>query len=260
MEKVLQLENALNVRDLGGYQAKAGKIIRSNKLVRSGEISQLTQNDQRLLADYGIKTIVDFRSPEERTEKPDQELKGVHNIFLPIFPVDETMASISPKELFTDMQRGFSGQDQMIKVYRNFVVDPAIRKAYREFIEVLLAQDDPSEAVLFHCTAGKDRTGFAAALIMQILEVDQRRIFENYLATNHYLKDHLQKMLDQAKKQGASDRLLESISDLMQAKIEYLSNSYISIYKEFGSQRRFLTEGMAMTDTEFQKIRSIYLS
>lgn len=259
METVLQLDNALNVRDLGGYPGKSGKLIRPQKLVRSGEIYQLTESDQQQLSDYHIKTIVDFRSPEERTEKPDQEIKGIQNVFLPIFPVDETMASISPSALFSDINRGFSGQDQMIKVYRSFVLEPAIRQAYREFLDVLLAHDDPNEAVLFHCTAGKDRTGFAAALIMQILDVDQRRIFENYLATNRYLKDHLKQVLDYAKKEGASDRLLTSIEDLMQAKIEYLSNSYISIYKEFGSQRRFLKDGLKVSDAEFEKLRAIYL-
>lgn len=200
MGEKLAVKRAENMRELGGYQTKDGRTVARQKLVRSATINLLTDEDKVYLADYGIRKVVDFRSPTEREEQPDQPIPTAENIALPIFPVKEKAVSASPYEVMMKMQQGYSAHDQMLEVYRNFVTMPHIHKQYNQFFEILLKNEKADESVLFHCTAGKDRTGFGAAMMLSALGVDQETIFADYLKTNRFLEKKSRKLNSRLKK------------------------------------------------------------
>ena len=133
------------------------------------------------------------------------------------------MVSLSPETLKQKLADGDDAEDQMKKVYRHFVESPHARKQYRHFFDLVL-ENAEAGATLFHCTAGKDRTGFGAFLLLSLLEVDQSTIKQDYLATNRYLGPFL--------------------------KESFLDESLAAIKKEFGTVDQYLKEGLAITKDE----------
>lgn len=258
MERIITLEKADNVRDLGGYPTQDNRRVKFNKVVRSAAISDLSSQDQNRLGEYGIKTVVDFRSLHETEAKPDSKIPNSRNVFLPIFATDQTKVSISQFDLFQQVQNGLDAGEQMRKVYRHFVEEESARKAYRHFFYILLANEEPEKSVLFHCTAGKDRTGFGAALILSLLNVDRQRIMENYLETNQYMREQTARMVKEAAKQGAPASLQKAIGDLMKADRSYLNESFQTIDELFGGMTGFLKEGLQITASEQQLFQAIY--
>lgn len=260
MERRLPVKGAANVRDLGGYSSQGGSRtgqVRYQKVIRSAGIQDLTPADQTLLAEYGVTKVVDFRSAKERSVAPDAEILQAENIFLPIFP-EQTSTSAAPGTLFEQIQAGLDAATQMRAVYRHFVEEEYSRQAYRRFFEILLANEAPKASVLFHCTAGKDRTGFGAALILAGLEVDRQTILDNYLETNSNLTQTLQQMLDQAQKEGAPNHLMAGIKDLMAARTDYLEESYAAIQEHYGDINGFFHEGLGLSQQDLMDFRQLY--
>lgn len=149
MTQLIQLENAANVRELGGYKTTSGKTIKRKKLIRSAAINELSETDQATLSNYGINQIIDFRSYEEAKAQPDQPIRYAQQFFLPIFSEDETMVSLSPETLKQKLADGDDAEDQMKKVYRHFVESPHARKQYRHFFDLVL-ENAEAGATLFH--------------------------------------------------------------------------------------------------------------
>lgn len=259
MEQIIQLEKAANVRDLGGYIANNG-IVRMNKVVRSASLSELSKHDQVKLEEYGVKKVIDFRSPSEATEAPDKIISESKAYFLPVFGHDETKVSISPQELLKQLEQGMTAESQMINVYRHFIEDEHAKLAYRKFLQILLENDKDNTSVLFHCTAGKDRTGFGAALLLDILEVDHQTIMADYLATNRYLNEQTEYMVTKAKEQGASDLLVAGVKDLMKADAVYLNESYRAAKEHYGSLKNYVKTGLGFSEQEIKDLQKLYLT
>lgn len=256
----LKVQHAENMRELGGYETKDGRRIAPRKLIRSANINQLDLTDSEYLKKYGIKQVVDFRSLEERTAQPDKEIPESENIFLPIFPIKETEeASASPKKMMQRMQNGEKAFQQMIEVYTHFVTDNHVRKQYRKFFDLVLANERPEESLLFHCTAGKDRTGFGAMLLLNCFNIDDEVIMQDYLLTNRYLKKEVKKMFDAARAAGVSEDDIHGISDVMSAKEEYLQTSYGLIKEHYGTVDQFIKDGIGVSQQEIKDLQKLYL-
>lgn len=260
MSKHLAVRHAENIRELGGYETKDGRKVAHRKLIRSANINHLDTKDKQYLSDYGIKKVVDFRSLEERTAQPDQEIPEAANIFLPIFPLKETeTASASPKKMMQRMQDGENALQQMVEVYKHFVTDQHVRGQYRKFFDLVLDNHEADESLLFHCTAGKDRTGFAAILLLDCLGVDSETIVEDYMATNRYLKKVVQEMYKKAELAGVPAEALHGIEDMMSAKEIYLQTSYEQIKENYGTVEQFIHEGIGISTNEIKDLQKIYL-
>lgn len=260
MPKRLAVRHAENMRELGGYEAKDGRKVAYHKLIRSASINHIDAQDKNYLSDYGIKWVVDFRSLEEREAQPDQNIPEAENIFLPIFPIEETeTASASPRKMMKRLQDGEDAFQQMIEVYSHFVTDKHVRGQYRKFFDLVLDNYDEEKSLLFHCTAGKDRTGFAAMLLLNGLGVDHERIMEDYLATNRYLKRVIQEMYQKAEQAGVPTEALHGIEDMMSAKEAYLETSFNLIKQQYGTVTQFLQDGIGVSQQEIKDLQKIYL-
>lgn len=257
-ERLINLQGAANVRDLGGYRNQEGAAVRFKKAVRSAAISQLTAADTEQLTAYGIVKVVDFRSTAEQSKEPDVKIPHAENIFLPIFKEDETEVSAAPRTLMEQIQAGMDAASQMRKVYRHFIEEDYSRASYRRFIEILLENEAPDTGVLFHCTAGKDRTGFGAALILSILKVDQETIMENYLETNRNMVQKTAEMLKQAQAAGAPEVMLDGIKELMKADQSYLTESFATIAENYGDMSGFLKNGLKLSQEDLTDFHKLY--
>jgi protein-tyrosine phosphatase len=176
LPRVLALQGATNVRDLGGWPAGDGRRVRFGKVFRSASLAALTEEDAAALAGVGIRTICDLRGETERQRAPSR-LTGVTTHALCIEP--SLRPSLS-ELLAAGTVTGEAVMALMRGAYTAYAMEWSHR--YRALFDLLLDEEAPP--LLFHCTAGKDRTGFGAALILAALGVDEAAVLEDYLATN----------------------------------------------------------------------------
>lgn len=256
MEQIKTIQTIENLRGLGGYEAN-GKQVKSQRLLRSASLEAVSDSDSEVLAEYGVATVVDFRSPEERQQEPDQKIGTSQNLFMPVFAVDETQNSLSIRQLAEALENGLPPEEQMIKVYRHFVTEPHSLKTYQEFFAQLLSQE--SGAILFHCTAGKDRTGFAAAMILAALGVSQETIMADYLATNQFLSKKIQHIQQRAQEAHAPEKVVQGILTLMEARESFLAASLQQIQADYGTITDFLSKGLQLSAGDRTDLQRLYL-
>lgn len=175
-QRVVHLEGASNFRDLGGYAGRHGRRLRWGQLYRSAHLGGLTAHDQQRVAQLGITRVLDFRGVAERASTPNR-LPGATEHSLAIEPtvVQRMDALVAAGRTLTAAVVA----ELMRDLYRGLVNQQAVR--FAELFEHLLAADTP---LVFHCTAGKDRTGIAAALILLALGVPRDVVRSDYLLTN----------------------------------------------------------------------------
>lgn len=180
-ERLLPLQGATNFRDLGGYAAADGQRVRWRRVFRSDHLAGLTEADRHLLAELGLGSAVDFRGEHERAAQAYQ-LPGVRQLALTIEPsvvqrMDQLAAEGRPRD-------AAMAADAMRDLYERLVDHQHHR--FAALFAHLLESDAP---VVFHCTAGKDRTGVAAALLLLALGVHRSDVMEDFLLTNrHYVR------------------------------------------------------------------------
>ena len=176
LPRTIPLEGASNVRDLGGYRTKDGRHVRFGRVFRAAALSNLTDADGAALRAAGIGVVCDLRGSAESEAAPSK-LDGVT-----IHPlsIDPSLGS-RLREIAAERE---ATEDEIVEVMCNAYAQYALTWShrYRQLFDLLDAADD--QAVLFHCTAGKDRTGFGAALILAALGVDRATVHTDYLATN----------------------------------------------------------------------------
>ncbi|GBG05256.1 tyrosine-protein phosphatase [Lactobacillus rodentium] len=258
--KLIGITSGRNFRELGGYKTITGQTIKKHKLIRSGNLADLSDEDVRFLENYGIKYDVDFRSTKEVTEHPDRVPAGAHYEFDPVFSEDLTNASKGIFALEENAEKDPQfGYKHMFYAYEDMIKSKSAQQAYRKFFDLLLANSNEHEALLFHCTAGKDRTGFGALLILSALGVTFSTIKYDYGLTNVTTADFINNMLAQASAKGASKRVLQSIKDIQSVYPEYMDHAVYMLNKEYGGINEYLRKVMKLNSNEILDLRKIYL-
>lgn len=240
-ERHLPMTGGYNYRDLGGYKTTDGKYIKWGKIFRSDDLHNLTDIDLKFLSSIPLISIVDFRSEQEMASAPDKNPSSVKTNYA---------YSISPGNLMAAVTSDISkltaeyADTLMMQMNELLVIDSACINQYRKFFALL--QDEGNIPLMFHCSAGKDRTGMGAALILFTLGVDEQTIVEDYLASNIYLADKYAKYKSEN----------PALTPLFEVKSQFLQAGLNRIKKDYGSVEEFLTKAL---DVDIQKMREIYL-
>lgn len=238
----LPLEGVSNFRDLGGYLGQGGRPVRWRHLFRSDHLAGLTPADQRQLAALGITRAVDFRGAHERAMWP-YAIAGVQQHALTIEPtvvqrVRDLLAqghALTPQETVGLMQ----------DTYRAFVHDNSPR--FAELFALLLDSDAP---LVFHCTAGKDRTGFAAALILRALGVPHEVILRDYLLTNELYR----------RPPGVAGPAPEAVLQVLwRVQQEFLDAALHAVDADYGGLPAYLRTQMGLTPAAQARLEALYL-
>ena len=249
-KRAVQLQGTSNFRDLGGYSAAGGKHVKWGHIYRSADISKLTDSDLLALQSRHVALVCDLRGPQEYAQAPDRLPAGVRRIELPAGSekIDPRLLSGGAKTIDRD--------SLMRAVYTNTSFFPA---KYKPMFDELLALDG-RQALLFHCTAGKDRTGIGAALVLSALGVNRQTILKDYAATDVYWQAGREQSLQRMAQACLSAAAVEAYRPLMAANPAYLAGTFASIDKQYGSVDKFLASQMDLTPKKLAALRAKYLT
>lgn len=256
--RLLNIQQGSNFRELGGYQTQDNRRIKYHKIIRSGNLANLTDADLNYLTDYGVIQSIDFRSPQEQKEAPDRLAPEMSYMFDPVFNVDETNSTRNEEEFRQRLQdKPGLGHEEMLAAYHHLITDTHPQKAYNKFFEGLLTNTQDNQAVLFHCTAGKDRTGIGAYLFLRALGVDQQTAEQDYLLTNDVIKSEVDALI--AGLQTDNQNLIDSMRSLQSVKEDYLLLAQKEIREMSGNIDNYLNEVIGLDKHDLADLKKIYL-
>lgn len=257
--RVLDITGGFNFRELGGYSTVNGATVAWHRLLRTAHLSDLTANDWRDLQAYGVGQIIDLRSRAERRQFPDMPQPGVTMHVIPVFDNDETESSTAAAQTHREFSvNPNGGYRRMLYVYRRLIINPGAQRAYRRVFETLLTTPK-NVATIFHCSAGKDRTGIGAVFILSALGVPRKQIFADYLLTNSASTQHIEARVKDAKNRYRTVAFQQSIRDLASVNIDYLQQALMLVDYQYGGMQAYLQEVLGMTPQRQQAFRQLYL-
>ena len=238
----VSLSGASNFRDLGGYQGLDGRRLQWGKLYRSAHLAHLTQEDLQQLQKLGIHRSADFRGEGESAHLayawPQIER---HALVVEPTVVQRAQSMMDKGQTLTSRDT----EELMHDTYRSFVNVYGDR--FAQFLSLLQTSDEP---LVFHCTAGKDRTGWAAMLLLTALGVDEEQIMEDYLLTNQYFRRPTQMY-------GTLSE--EALDALWRVQPSYLMASVDAVRAQHASVDSYLTQVLGMGNAERERLAALYL-
>ncbi|MFH7595845.1 tyrosine-protein phosphatase [Streptomyces racemochromogenes] len=239
-DRRIALEGTVNFRDVGGYRTTTGQWVKMGEVYRSDALDKLTENDRATLRRLRVKTVFDLRSQDERTKDADRLPDGARYVVADVFAGSGAFRTppTSPDEAVR----------AMIGAERSMVGGEGGRKAYAQVLDGV--RDDRAHAVLFHCTAGKDRTGWADATLLTALGVPQETVLADYLASNDY-------------RRAANDAILSHLpapqaavyKPLLDVRPEYLNAGYDEVKARYGTFDRYLKDGLGIDARELRELK-----
>ena len=269
----IPLEKLPNTRDLGGLKTTDGRSILPNRLIRSGALFGATDNDIKILTEqYGLGTVIDFRTDTERRQKPDPEIPGVINIFNPIldektvgitFEEEERREREEPKVIFAGIMDhavtlGGKPEQYIKKLYEDLALSDFAARQYGRFFDLLLEADE--RAVLWHCSAGKDRVGIGTALLLSALSVDRDTVINDFVVTNTYVTDGAEKISLLVKEKTGDHTLAECVRVLLTVSEDYILHAFSAMEKCSGTIDAYLTERIGLSTDKKHRLRRKFLT
>jgi protein-tyrosine phosphatase len=255
-ERRVPLEGAPNFRDLGGYETEDGRHVRWGQLYRSGALADLTDADLNTLDDMGVNLVCDLRSDSEVEEDPDPEVGGAEALRLAVTDESTDVQAITDAILAGDLDA----------ISPELLIEgmPAIATEFPESWRTMLERfaEAGSRPAVVHCTAGKDRAGWASALTLRALGVPEETVMADYLLSNEYLAQANAATLDQvrpivANAQGIpEDQVdLSNLEALLTVREEYLQAAFDAVDEEYGDFETYLTEGIGLDQATLDALR-----
>ena len=260
----MKLKSITNARELGGYKTTDGKFIKNNLLLRTGRLDDMSDEDECILRNtYNVSDVIDFRMDMEIVKKNIPDNSVYHHVNI----IDDSslgkkadkggLFEMTPDEFLqfidTAENLGIFGEN----MYITFLENEVGQRGYREFFKILL---ESNGAVLWHCTSGKDRTGLAAMLILTALGVDEKTIIKDYLLTNEYNSERIQKTRQYFLEKTNDEIIAEKAVLLMDGVSEKPMINVIKHLKEkYRSINGFINDILGISDREINILKEKFL-
>lgn len=252
-----RLTSRLNLRDLGGLITADGLTVAAGRLFRSGALIDLPPDDEAAVLGLGLRTVLDLRSSHERAAVPGAQLPGAEHLWLDVLGDTHEAGPARLGEVLRDpvgatLHLGDGRAEQVFRAaYRDMVSSPLARVGYGRMLRVLLSPE--AGPVLFHCAAGKDRTGWAAALVLTALGVPSDTVLADYLATNDaFLLAH-QGVIGTWEARGGDPEVLLAV---MSARPSYLLAAVDEVEKVHGGIEGYLIDGLSLQPDVIAQLRA----
>lgn len=243
--EVLRLASADNFRDVAGtgYATRSGGRVNQGVFYRSNEL-RLTDDDAATLRDLGLRAVLDLRTEMEIERHRDREIDGStwHHFDVIGIPMEEVWGLDEREKALEVMHR----------VYASFVEAPHSREEFGALFRQL-ATGGPQ---LFHCSAGKDRTGWVASLLLHIAGVDDATIESDYLSTNALSagsRGRVEALIAEAR----GDEFVDVLEPTLVADVDYLRTGWAAVKKEYGDRTSYLREGLGLDAETVERLRDL---
>jgi protein-tyrosine phosphatase len=249
MIRIPALVGALNFRDLGGYEAADGRSIRWNLLYRSGSTHALTAEDLMHLDARRVHNAYDLRSNAERHANPSR-LTRIAN-FNYLFRDHNHLPGDIKRLLHASQSTPEDSRRLMISLYTQIPYE--FKDAFQSLFKLLI---DGKLPLVFNCSAGKDRTGVAAALVLSALGVPRETILEDYLLSDQFFDQSCKMILDARDNPLFRNVRREIWEPIMRVDPRYLTAMFDELDKSYGSPAQYLEVYLALDAHALQRIRS----
>lgn len=252
--RLLNFEGIANFRDLGGYANEQGQQVKWGVLYRSGTFAHSSRADLQGLQQLQLATLIDFRSGGEKEEEPNQLPQPASFTVVEIPTLDEGNKALVGEVMERVESGNFDGFDPdqfMLTANRQFATE--FTPQFRQFIHTVL--DAEGKPVAWHCSAGKDRTGFASAILLRVLGVPQETVMRDYMESKQHALEARKNqllLLRVFKGEEAADKL----AIMMGVEEAWLLAAFEEIDARWGSFDNYVSEGLQLTDRDIAKLRN----
>lgn len=255
--RAVPASTVVNLRDLGGIALEAGRRVRPGAVLRSGRLSGLDAAQDRAVVALGIRTVVDLRTADERAAAPDRLPPGARLFVADVLGDNPGVAPARLRALLADpvaaeqLLGSGKAEELFAGTYRQMVLSPAAAAAYRAFVETVA--DERARPVLFHCTTGKDRTGWATALLLMLLGASRDVVRSEFLAVNPVVRvayaPYVQDFLD-----AGGDP--EIASAIIEVRPRYLDMALDAMDERWGGLDGYVRDGLRVPQAVVERLRS----
>ncbi|MQY17546.1 tyrosine-protein phosphatase [Nocardia macrotermitis] len=221
-QRALPLQGVANARDLGGYRTADGRVVRTGLVFRTGDLSKATSADLGALTARKVRYIDDLRTSYERMLSPDRVPAGATANW------DDIIGQAPPQVLASSM---FAGSD----LYQAFITAPGANQSFANVLRDIART--PGEAVLYHCSAGKDRTGWMSAVLLTVLGVDRKTVDYDFMLSNYYRNARPGDMVN-----GVSQSALDA--------------AFAQVDKSYGSFDNYVHQGLKLTNADVAALKA----
>ena len=248
-DRALHLSSVANLRDIGGYRTMDGRWVKMGLLYRSDQLDRVSDADLAAMERLGLRLVIDLRTASERTREPDRLPRGSAPLVLDV-------AADSDGSLGGDMRKAMGaiaagkGAELLTAANRDFVALGSARRAFGGLLGQM--RGDP---ILFHCTAGKDRTGWASAVMLTLLGVSRETVMADYLASNDFLKTK-NEMARKTMSGKIDPAYLEPVLTVRRA---YLEAAFDEVARRHGSFDAYVRNGLGLSNDHILILRKTYL-
>lgn len=247
------LEGSCNFRDLGGLINREGRMVKKGLLYRSDDLSNLSDDDVRVLEDMSIQYVIDYRGDKEVAKGADRLPDGCTYLHLDPNADVAALASSTNVDMVMDEEHA---KQKMTEQYQQFVTSKQAQSVYRTTIQMMLKHEVP---LLFHCRGGKDRTGFAAMLMYLLLDVPFETIMEDYLYTDICRQKRNLRRMEEYKKHIRDEVALAGLATLQKSDPAYLQAAYDTILQTYGTFANYRRIVLDIGDEDIINIKEYYL-
>jgi len=252
----LPFTGAHNFRDLGGYKTEDGRALKWGKIYRSDDLHLLTDEDLKYLSRLNIKSVVDFRSDEERESEPDRLNPDMTQVLLPIKFQPEELDDETLKNLMKNLTFGTLDSSNLLRDF-NIVIVKDFATEYKKFFRHVI--ENNAEPIVFHCTAGKDRAGFASAMILTVLGVPREKVIEDYLLTNTYVKNHVDSEMLEIELKTFFRADTDNLRKINLVEERYIQAAFDTIDSEWGGMDNYISGALGLSEEDILKLKDFYL-
>lgn len=246
-EKVIRIKKVTNFRTVGSIKNADGRTLKEDKFFRSAHLHKLKKKSFNDFEKLGIKEIIDLRNSKEIAQKPDQLPDGIIYKKYSAFEDEGDQLAQAKKLVLKGKVNASDADKRMIDFYREYVTENP--ETIKTIITEILESDHP---ILYHCTAGKDRTGITTALILTILKFDKETIYNEYLLSNNFRKPLVEKRLRLANTlhflyPKMDLKVLEKLSWVEK---KYLDAAFGEIEKKYGSTDAYIQQVLGISEAK----------
>ncbi|MDO5858304.1 tyrosine-protein phosphatase [Myroides odoratimimus] len=255
-ERKIPFDKVHNFRDIGGIKTKDGRVVNWGRFYRADALATIQDSEFDLFNDLGITKVFDLRGAHEVEKAPNNQPKQVKYIHIPVF--NEVNA-----EYFKEIEKKFISGDFTLEDADQMLLDAnrdfasLYTAKFKDLVHQILEEDTP---IVYHCSAGKDRTGFTSALLLSILNVDRATILDEYEMTNFYTQHTIEDNIEKMSKlmPGVKKINKEAFRAMMGVKKEFLQMAFDTIDQRYGGMDNYIKNQLGISDQKRKELIKRY--